>query len=269
MSKRKWKVGDRVKIKTTSSYPFTGWGTIISLKGLDGDPNQPLLFMDEEQDDTWPWDEESQRKAAIKAGLDPEKASFWWLCEDDDTEVLEKEEEKMEEKNFMGMVKSDAVEAGYRVASTQMTKGVKAGLLRMFKDKGADAGKLVIVQELLDSEVGSAVIALIMGHGMGYIPKLNEDPRFQKLAKEFRIGGMSTAGNVLMDTVMQYLAPAVMDAVGNLPPVSEVVSTVSEKAGIKKKTKKRIAPVVRVKDAPKLEEHEEEESKKEALAATG
>jgi hypothetical protein len=265
--KKKYKVGDRIKIKVDSSYPFTGWATVISLKGFEGDSDQPLLYLDDEQDDTWPWDEEWQRKAAVKAGLDPEIGCFWWLNEDDDTTVLETED-KMEEKSFTGMVKSDMVEAGYRVASNQMTKGVKAGLLRMFKDKGADQGKLAIVQELLDSEVGSAVIALLMGHGMGYIPKLNEDPRFQKLAKEFRIGGMSAAGNVLMDTVMMYLAPAVMEAVSNLPPVSEVVSTVSEKAGIKKKTKKRVAPSVGVKAKEETHEHEEETSdKKVALSA--
>lgn len=272
MSKRKWKVGDRVKIRTTSSYPFTGWGTIISLKGLDGDPNQPLLFMDEEYDDTWPWDEESQRKAAIKAGKDPESASFWWLCEDDDTEVLEQEkEEKMEEKNFMGMVKGDMVDAGYRVAGKQMTKGVKAALLKLFADKGADSSKLKVIEEVLDSEIGLAAISLLLGYGAAYVPGIGQDPRFQRLSKEFRVEGFATAGNAVADTLLTYLAPAIMEGVSKLPPVGELAASAAEKTGIKKKTKKRVAPAaVRVKDAPKVEEqHEEEESKKEALAATG
>lgn len=264
----KYKVGDRIKIHADSSYPFTGWATVISLKGFEGDADQPLLFMDEEQDDTWPWEEEWQRKAAIKAGLDPERACFWWLGSDDTT-VLETEEKVEESKKLTTMMKNDMVDAGYRVAGHQMTKGVKAGLLKLFKDKGADDSKLRIVEELLDSEVGSSMIALMLGYGLAYIPNISEDPRIQKLSKEFRVGGMSTAGNMIMDTAIEYLAPAVLGAVDKLPPIGTMATAAVEKSGIKKKGKKRVAAAVRVKEEAKAVEPEveEETSKKVAVSA--
>lgn len=264
----KYQVGDRIKIHADSGFPFTGWATVISLKGFEGDANQPLLFMDEEQDDTWPWEEEWQRKAAIKAGLDPERACFWWLGEEDTT-VLETEEKVEENKKFTTMMKNDMVDAGYRVAGHQMTKGVKAGLLKLFKDKGADDSKLRIVEELLDSEVGSSMIALMLGYGLAYIPNISEDPRIQKLSKEFRVGGMSTAGNMIMDTAIEYLAPAVLGAVDKLPPIGTMASAAVEKSGIKKKGKKRVAAAVRVKEEAKAVETEvEEDTSKKAVVSS-
>jgi predicted DNA-binding antitoxin AbrB/MazE fold protein len=261
---KKLKVGDRIRIHAKeASYPFKGWGVVISLNGDD-----PLLYMDEEHDDTWSWDYDWQREAAIKAGKDPDLGCFWYL--DTDSTILETED-KMEEKNFVGMVKSDATEAAYRVASKQMTKGVRAGLLRLFKDRGADDSKLKVIEELLDSEVGMSVISLLLGYGTAYIPGgLGEDPRVQKLSKEFRIEGMATAGNMVADTLMTYLAPAVLEGVSKLPPVGELAATAAEKTGIKKKTKKTPSVRIKTKEESKIsemQEEEKEESKEKTLSA--
>lgn len=132
-----------------------------------------------------------------------------------------KEGRKME--NVKDMLKVDAVEAGYRVAGRQMTKGVKAGILLLMKDKGMDGGKLEAIREVLDTEVGDAIMSTLLGYGLTYVPQLKDDPRAAKLAEEFRINGMATAGNVAVDAVMQYLLPVVTDAMASLPAVEEKV----------------------------------------------
>jgi len=263
--KIKYKVGERIKVQITNDddKKHLTWATVISSKGLDDDPYMPLLYLDNETDDSWTWDEDWQRKAAVKQKADPDEPKFWWLCAID-TEVVQRGEgdNVMEEDNkdhkFTEMVKKDMVDAGYRVASNQMVKGIKAGVLKLFKDKGADDGKIAVLKEVLDSDVGSMAISLLLGYGLGYVPKIGDDPRVKKLSKEFRVEGFTFGGNLAADTIMQYLAPAVMEAVNALPPVSEVVETVAEKTGLKKKTKKRVGTSVRVKEEE--QEHEEEET---------
>jgi len=158
-----------------------------------------------------------------------------------------KEENKME--NMKDMLKADAVEAGYRIAGRQMTKGVKTGILMLMKDKGMDGGKLEAIREVFDTEVGDAIISTLLGYGLTYVPQLKDDPRAAKLAEEFRVNGMAIAGNVAVDTAMQYLLPVVTEAMSALPAVEEKM---------------------RVEEHTHSEEHEmnneEEEEKKQAHA---
>lgn len=129
-------------------------------------------------------------------------------------------EEPAKEKSFGSMVKEDAIDAGYRVVANQLTKGIKAGLLKLMKDKGADNNKIALLQEILETEMGNALIAMILGMSLTYIPTFSEDKRAKKLAGEFRIGGLTTTGNVLMDMVWQYIK--------NLPPAEKVRVDTSE-----------------------------------------
>lgn len=127
-------------------------------------------------------------------------------------QLFSKEDPK--EQSFGSMVKEDAISAGYRVAANQLTKGVKAALLKLMEDRGADNNKVALIREILETEMGNALIAMILGMSLTYIPTLSEDKRAQKLAGEFRIGSMTTTGNALMDMVWQY--------VKNLPQTEKV-----------------------------------------------
>lgn len=141
---------------------------------------------------------------------------------------------------FVDMFKDDLQEAGWRVASAQFTKVVKSGILACMKDKGMEEGKLGVVKEILESEIGNAIIASLLGYGLNYVPGLKEDKRIIKLASEFRVSGMATVGNEVMGYAMTYLLPAVQDAMKALPPLPEedvkhVEEKVEEKVMVEKK----------------------------------
>jgi len=125
--------------------------------------------------------------------------------------------------NVKDMVKKDAIEAGYRVASKQMTKGVKGGILALMKDKGMDDGKLAAIREVLDTEIGDAIVSTFLGYGLTYVPQLKDDPRAVKLAEEFRITGIATAGNLAVNSAMEYVLPVVSSAMASLPAVEASV----------------------------------------------
>jgi hypothetical protein len=132
----------------------------------------------------------------------------------------------MSDNKIVEMLKNDMTDAAYRVASTQMTNGVRKGLVALLKDKGMDGDKLSVVTELLDSEAGASLIHLLFGFGLTYVPHYQNDPRVTRLAEEFRIAGMTTAGNAVIGTAMEYLLPALQDALKALPAVEETKSNV-------------------------------------------
>lgn len=122
---------------------------------------------------------------------------------------------------FFEKVKNDAGDAGYRVCAKTMSKGIKEAILRAMKDKGVPNDKIGAVEDLLKSDAGEALISIALGYTLTYIPKLNEDPRAEHLANEFRIGGMSMVGDYAMGIAFEYfLAPisTAMEALPSTPP---------------------------------------------------
>ena len=116
-----------------------------------------------------------------------------------------------------GMMKADSKEAAYRVAGTQITKGVKAGLVKLFETRGGKSDQIEMFKMLLDTEVGDSMIALILGYGLNYAPGIKDDPRVQKLSEEFRVQGMTVAGNMVMGMAMETFLPVLTNALSSLP----------------------------------------------------
>src|SRR5208282_5166847 len=87
--------------------------------------------------------------------------------------------------------------------------------------------------EMLDTAMGAALISALLGHLLPHTPGLGEDPRVQKLAGEFRVLSMATAGNELFGLASEYLFPAIMEAVNKLPPISEVADKLKGKEEMK------------------------------------
>lgn len=115
--------------------------------------------------------------------------------------------------------KGETVEAAYRVGAKQLTNAVKAGIVQAMKSNGMDDGKLGALTELLDSELGHALISAGMGFIVPQIPMVGDDARAQRLCTELRIGGMETVGNLVADTVMTQLLPIVTGTLAKLPAV--------------------------------------------------
>jgi hypothetical protein len=151
-----------------------------------------------------------------------------------------------EDVSFMDRFKEETVDAGYRVAATQMSKGVKAGLVLALEKKGMDNGKIVAVKDLLESEVGTALIQVLLGYALPYVPGVKNDPRGERLSKEFRVGGTAVAGNVVIGTAMEYLLPAIQEAMKSLPDMPSLTETAKSRVTAlpKKANKETLAEAI-------------------------
>jgi len=119
-----------------------------------------------------------------------------------------KNEDVLEEKEESGL-KKEAVKAAYRVAANQISKAVKTGLVTLMQKKGMDDYKLGHLREVLDTEIGDALISVSVGYILS-MDKFSENEKAVKLANEFRVEGMATAGNVIVDSAINYILPSIM-----------------------------------------------------------
>jgi hypothetical protein len=119
--------------------------------------------------------------------------------------------------SLMDMFKADGVDAAYRVASTQITTGVQSAILEVMKKKGADNAQLETLAMFLGSELGAGMLSIVSGYGLTYIPGVNKDPRVKRLATEFRVAGMATAGNVVVSELLGQFLPVITKALDTLP----------------------------------------------------
>ena len=137
----------------------------------------------------------------------------------------EKETEKhMSTEKNMGVIetfKSDAGDAGYRIAAKQISKGARAGLLALMRAKGAKRSWIKAVSEMMETEGGLAAISVALGWAMKYVPGLKDDTRAIALSKEFRVEGMAMGGNLLVDEAAEYFLPILMQ-IKNLPEPPKV-----------------------------------------------
>ncbi len=134
-----------------------------------------------------------------------------------DSDSLFQTRENTMSNKIVEVLKGDAKEAAYRVAGTQITNGVKLGVVKLFEKKGGSSDQMDMLRGLLDSEVGDSIIALILGYGLTYAPGLKDDPRVQKLSAEFRVNGMAVAGNAVMGAAMESILPVLSSALQALP----------------------------------------------------
>ena len=123
---------------------------------------------------------------------------------------------------FIEMAKADAQETAYRIGAAKLVKAVKLAVLEgMKKDKSRKKGQLTQIESFLDSELGEAVISLVLGVALDNLPMLKDDPRASRMAKEFRTASMAKVGNEILDKLMDQLLPAVQQTWANLPMNSE------------------------------------------------
>lgn len=136
---------------------------------------------------------------------------------------FEATKEKVMEKSFMEIMKSDAKTAAYRVASTQMTLGIKNALVNLMEKKGQSSERISALKEMLDTKFGEALVSYLAGMALTYAPVISEDPRAKTLAQEFRVSGVSTVGNEVIGIAMEHFMPVLQNALTNLPPAENEV----------------------------------------------
>lgn len=170
---------------------------------------------------------------------------------------MSKDKEETKKDGFGTMFKQDFADAAWRSGATQVTNAVQTGILAMLKDKGMDDSKLTVARELLETDFGKILIRAALGYGLTYAPVVGEDPRAIKLAKELRVGAMGEGMDVVAGAALQYLMPAVTQAIAALPPIESAIPGL--------KGKKRVAAEADVEE----DEEEAVEEKKSSTASAG
>jgi len=103
-----------------------------------------------------------------------------------------------------------------------MVDAIKAGIISMMKANSSTSGHIESINAILDSEFGSAFISYLLGTGLMYAPnEISTDARAMKLATEFRVGGMATAGNAVIDSLTENVMSTIMSTMESLPSLSE------------------------------------------------
>lgn len=161
-----------------------------------------------------------------------------------------------EDRSFMGMIKKDSVNAAYRVGARQINNGIRNAAVEVMKTKGADNSTIEGVTSFLKTEWGTAAIGMVAGHGLTYIPMIKDNPKAQRLAEEFRIASMTTAGNELVSMLLAALAPALQTVLASIPE-----ETSSSLEG-QKSSEEEMEIEVDVSDFNSLENHLEEEEER-------
>lgn len=129
---------------------------------------------------------------------------------------------KKEKMSFVEMVKNDGSKAAYRVVSKQMVNAARNALLLVAqKQENVSDQHLKLAKDFLNSEAGTAMINLILGMALTYMPKVNQDPRAQILAEDFRVEGLAVAGNAIFGVAMEMFMPIIQGAIANLPALTK------------------------------------------------
>lgn len=99
--------------------------------------------------------------------------------------------------------------AGYRVASRQITSLATNLLAAKIPDSQAS------VKNLFQSEIGVGIVSLMLGWGLTYA--VPDQEKIQSLAKECRVSGLTTFGNVAIEALMGELISLISRSVEAIP----------------------------------------------------
>lgn len=116
------------------------------------------------------------------------------------------------------MIKADLKKAGYRIVARQALQLTHGAVLSIFKNKGTSGESLEALSTLLSTEYGKAAISMALGLAIPHIPGMdgevlsNKQEHLAVLGQEFRIGGMTIAGNELVETIFQSALEAMLSS---------------------------------------------------------
>lgn len=135
--------------------------------------------------------------------------------------AAEKVASVMSENKFLPQLKQDAIDAAYRVAAKKINTTVRDLIVGKFRNAGWDESRLGILAEILDTELGLSLQSYALGLMLERAPKLNENVRIQKLAREFRVEGTAGATDMVAGLVFDTLLPGLTGLFSSLPEREE------------------------------------------------
>ncbi len=124
-----------------------------------------------------------------------------------------------ETQSFFETFKSDSADAAFRVASDKIAEGARQMIALAIMAKMGDGATKEGVEAVLNTPMGKALIQASAGYALTYLApaRIKKDPRVKRLAKEFRVAGMATAGAFLADNVIDHITPIIESALDMLP----------------------------------------------------
>jgi len=119
--------------------------------------------------------------------------------------------------NALTVVKADGTDAFWRTGAKQTVRAVHGPLSALLNKHLPIGVSGVIVDQLLNTDHGEAILAYALGNTMQYIPKFNSDPKLVRLAKEMRVLGLTFFTDKVADAILTPLRDQLMDIVNQLP----------------------------------------------------
>lgn len=121
-------------------------------------------------------------------------------------ELLIGQEEK-EYNSFTNMTKRDAKEAVYRVGANQMISLLKNSIIAMLKAAGKDNQTITIITDILNSDIGVAILSCVCGYSIEHF--VDDNQVASKFAQELRVHGIALAGNSAFESLFGFITSAI------------------------------------------------------------
>lgn len=149
--------------------------------------------------------------------------------------------------DFKEMMKADLEAGMYRAAGDQTVEIMRKAISRLLAEKSGNNENLKVIEEVLGSKAGEAVVAMASGLMLTYAPVVGQDPRAVRLAEQLRQKGFAEGMNMMFMLMMEVIGPALKEVVNTLPaekariatddktvePAAETEAVASEEVSIK------------------------------------
>jgi hypothetical protein len=143
---------------------------------------------------------------------------FWYIEGNSYTEEeFNKKIGKKVENTMKEIIKDRFEKAAYRSASRQIVNGISKVIVKIAEQKGMDSFTTAAVAKFFETELGSALIGAMLGVGIPYIPKINQDKRALKLAEEFQVESLATVTDTVLNELFTYVLPVMKEVLNTLP----------------------------------------------------
>ncbi len=136
-----------------------------------------------------------------------------------DKKTVAKSNPSEDNQSFFEQFKSDSADAAFRVASDKIAEGVRTMIAFGIAAKLGESATAASIDAVLNTPMGKAMVQASAGYALTYLApgKYKNDSRIKRLAKEFRVAGMATAGGFVAGELIEHLTPIVESALEMLP----------------------------------------------------
>lgn len=116
----------------------------------------------------------------------------------------------------LAVVKSDVSDAAWRTAARQTIRSARTPVTAFLDKQNLPKGVVGMVLSQLDTENGEAVMALLLGTAMSYVPQFSQDEKLSRLAKELRVMGYDNFVGKVAEAILGPLREGLVDIVKTL-----------------------------------------------------